>query len=148
MQAKIKSTKWQTAIGIIIVAAFIVSTFAVAPSLSLNRIASAGYGSSSHHKSKKKKKKTTSSQTTIQKKVNDFQPFNTVASISAYRTVAALRSSNPARFKALQNLFNRYYTVGGRLKVQPSPQTVAALNQYRSYTGYAAYLNYLGKLKK
>lgn len=150
MREIIKSKKFQTIAGILMVAAFAFTTaFADSSLFSLNRTASAGYGSDSghHKKKKKKKKKKKTSQKTIQKKVAEFRYFNNPRSIAAYRTVSALKQNNPARFKALQQIFKKYNTAGGRLKVKPNVQTLNSINTYRSYEGYAMYLKYVAKLK-
>jgi hypothetical protein len=149
MREIIKSKKFQTIAGILMVAAFaFTAAFADSSIFSLNRTASAGYGSDNHHHhKKKKKKKKKTSQKTIQKKVAEFSYFNNSRSIAAYRTVSALKQNNPARFRALQQIFKKYNTVGGRLKVKPNAQTLNSINMFRSYEGYSMYLKYAAKLK-
>jgi hypothetical protein len=145
--------KIQSIVGVLLIAAFMVSGLVL--TLDTNT-ASAATGcdyngnncDSTHHHKKKAKKKKKTSQVTVQKKVAEFGVYNNARSISAYRTVSAIKKSNPARFRALQSIFNKYNTVGGRLKVRPTVQTVSAINLFRSYDGYSRYLSYVGKLKK
>lgn len=161
MQKNVKSKKIQTTIGIFLVAVFVASSVGANGSFSVIRSAFAGYGysggseitppaatttSSKHHHHKKKKKKT--SQTTVVKKVAQFKVFQTPANVRAYNTVSAIKKTNPSKFRALQNVFNRYTTVSGKLRVQPNAQTLASINMFRSYNGYSTYLNYVSKLKK
>lgn len=98
-----------------------------------------------NHNKKSNKK---SSQVTVQKKVAEFAIHNNAKDIASYRKVSAIKKANPAQFRNLQSVFNKYNKVGGKLKVQPSAQTVSAINMFRGYNGYSAYLNYVGKLKK
>jgi len=141
--------KLQSFVGVFLVAVFVLSTVAVSKSdLSLVRIAAAGYGNDNGGNHKKQKKHKKVSQVKVQKKIAEFKIHNNAKDIDSYRRVSAIKKSNPAQFKALQNVFNKYNKVGGKLKVQPSAQTVSAINMFRGYNGYSAYLNYVGKLKK
>ena len=145
----------------------VISIVASGTGLSLIRTASAGYGSDNNdngsHKSKaerrkeerKRNKKKNSkknskkvSQATVQKKVAEFSAFNAPQHQAAYRTVSSIKKANPAKFRAIENVFKKYNTVSGKLRVQPNSQTLSAINMYKSYKGYASYLNYTNKLKK
>lgn len=161
MQSKMKSTKVQTIVGISLVAVFVISAVATSGSgLSLNRVASAGYGSNDNgqdHKSaaerkkaerKRNKKGNKVSQKTVVAKVAEFKAYNAPQHQAAFRTVSNIKRVNPTRFRAIENVFKKYNTVSGRLRVQPSRQTLSVINQYRSYDGYSKYLNYANKLKK
>ena len=151
MQNNIGSKRTQTIVGVLFVAVFMFGSVAFGgDGLSLIRKASAGYGSDSgdsgHHHHKKKKKKI--SQAKVLQKVNEFKGYNTPANISAYNRIVAIKKASPAKFRAMENVYQRYARVGGRLKVRPSVQTISAINMFKSYNGYATYLNYVAKLKK
>lgn len=158
MKKEIK--KQQVAVGAFMVAVFAITAIVASSSdLSLTRTASAGYGSDTGQRNRseaarrreeraRNKKHHKSSQKTSEQKVEEFSGFNNPQAIEAYRTVSALKKTNPSRFRALEIIFNKYNKVGGRLRVQPSAQTVAAINQFRNYNGYSIYLNHLARLKK
>jgi hypothetical protein len=78
------------------------------------------------------------------KKVVEFGVFTAPQHQSAFRTVSAIRKTNPAKFAAMAKAFKQYNTVSGKLKTRPS----AAVSMFSSFNGYNMYLKYASRIKK